>query len=303
MGRTLLVGAAARFASAGAVVSVVRTAPAHPDVGFRGDPAHTGIFAAPALEQFGGVAWRVQTGGPVESSPTVGTAPCMSGAATSCSSGVATARISRWVWLTGGSAGGSTPAPTRRWPGARRRRSRALSRRARDGPGAERRGVRDGSPVGRRRSRRGRHRALPPLPRRRWEGGVAGHTAPGLAQGRPHRRRGLRSGEPPGAAAPPRRGPRPQQLRHLRLSGDRRGPPLGSVRLVGREPVGGYVGGKRGAGLEARGLAAAWVRRYGGPEGTGFVRISGSGADGGPVPNYAEIQAVAEYRPIGREGR
>jgi outer membrane protein assembly factor BamB len=53
-------------------------------------------------------------------------------------------------------------------------------------------------------------------------------------------------------------------------------------------------------GLDERGLAAAWVKRYGGPEGTGFVRISGAGANGGPVPNYAEIQAVAEYRPIGR---
>jgi outer membrane protein assembly factor BamB len=56
-------------------------------------------------------------------------------------------------------------------------------------------------------------------------------------------------------------------------------------------------------GVDERGLAAAWVRRYGGPEGTGFVRINGSGANGGPVPNYAEIQAVAEYRPVGRGGR
>jgi hypothetical protein len=56
-------------------------------------------------------------------------------------------------------------------------------------------------------------------------------------------------------------------------------------------------------GLDERGLAGAWVRRYGGPEGTGFVRITGSGANGGPMPNYAEIQAVAEYRPVGGEGR
>ncbi len=50
-------------------------------------------------------------------------------------------------------------------------------------------------------------------------------------------------------------------------------------------------------GLDERGLAAAWVERYGGPAGTGFVRINGAGANGGPGPNYAEIQAVAEYRP------
>ena len=50
-------------------------------------------------------------------------------------------------------------------------------------------------------------------------------------------------------------------------------------------------------GLDERGLAAAWVKRYGGPPGTGFVRINGGGANGGPNPNVAEIQAVAEYRP------
>ena len=50
-------------------------------------------------------------------------------------------------------------------------------------------------------------------------------------------------------------------------------------------------------GLDERGLAAAWVKRYGGPPGTGFVRINGSGANGGPNPNFAEIQVVAEYRP------
>lgn len=50
-------------------------------------------------------------------------------------------------------------------------------------------------------------------------------------------------------------------------------------------------------GVDERGSAAAWVKRYGGPPGTGFVRINGSSANGGPVPNYAEIQAVAEHRP------
>jgi outer membrane protein assembly factor BamB len=50
-------------------------------------------------------------------------------------------------------------------------------------------------------------------------------------------------------------------------------------------------------GLDERGLAAAWVKRYGGPAGTGFVRITGGGANGGPNPDFAQIQAVAEYRP------
>ena len=50
-------------------------------------------------------------------------------------------------------------------------------------------------------------------------------------------------------------------------------------------------------GLDERGLAAAWVKRYGGPPGTGFVRVNGSGTNGGPNPDVAEIQAVAEYRP------
>ncbi|HUR96380.1 MAG TPA: PQQ-binding-like beta-propeller repeat protein [Gemmatimonadales bacterium] len=57
-------------------------------------------------------------------------------------------------------------------------------------------------------------------------------------------------------------------------------------------------------GLDERGLAAAWVRRYGGPPGTGFVRINGAGANGGPMPNFAEIQTVAEYLPsTAGEGR
>jgi hypothetical protein len=43
-------------------------------------------------------------------------------------------------------------------------------------------------------------------------------------------------------------------------------------------------------GLDERGLAAAWVKRYGGPPGTGFVRINGSGANGGPNPNFARFR-------------
>jgi len=38
---------------------------------FRGNAAHTGVYDASAGGQFGGVRWRVQTGGPVRSSPTI----------------------------------------------------------------------------------------------------------------------------------------------------------------------------------------------------------------------------------------
>lgn len=38
---------------------------------FRVDPAHTGVFAEPALQSYGGLAWRVQTGGAIRSTPVV----------------------------------------------------------------------------------------------------------------------------------------------------------------------------------------------------------------------------------------
>jgi hypothetical protein len=50
-------------------------------------------------------------------------------------------------------------------------------------------------------------------------------------------------------------------------------------------------------GHDQRGLAAARVKRYGGPPGTGFVRINSGGVNGGPAANLAEIQAVPEYQP------
>ena len=50
--------------------------------------------------------------------------------------------------------------------------------------------------------------------------------------------------------------------------------------------------------LDDNGLASSWVKRYGGPPGTGFVRIyGGSWSAGGPTANLAAVQAVAEYRP------
>jgi hypothetical protein len=42
-------------------------------------------------------------------------------------------------------------------------------------------------------------------------------------------------------------------------------------------------------GLDEFGLAAAWVRRYGGPEGTGFVRV--------PADDPMTVYLAAEYRP------
>jgi outer membrane protein assembly factor BamB len=38
---------------------------------FRGGPAHDGVYRGAGLPAFGGLQWRVQTGGPVRSSPTV----------------------------------------------------------------------------------------------------------------------------------------------------------------------------------------------------------------------------------------
>lgn len=50
-------------------------------------------------------------------------------------------------------------------------------------------------------------------------------------------------------------------------------------------------------GLGQRGLAAARIKRQGGPPGTGFLRINGGSVDAGPTANFAEIQAVAECLP------
>jgi hypothetical protein len=51
--------------------------------------------------------------------------------------------------------------------------------------------------------------------------------------------------------------------------------------------------------LDDNGLASSWVRSYGGPLGTGFVRVyGGNWAAGGPTASFAAVQAVAEYRPI-----
>ncbi len=50
--------------------------------------------------------------------------------------------------------------------------------------------------------------------------------------------------------------------------------------------------------LDDNGLASSWVRSYGGPPGTGFVRIyGGNWSAGGPTASFAAVQAVAEYRP------
>jgi hypothetical protein len=43
-------------------------------------------------------------------------------------------------------------------------------------------------------------------------------------------------------------------------------------------------------GLDERGLAAAWVKRYGGPPGTGFVRVNGA------VPTAGRIPTLRRFR-------
>ena len=47
--------------------------------------------------------------------------------------------------------------------------------------------------------------------------------------------------------------------------------------------------------LDERGLAAAWVKGYGGPPGTGFVRVW---PDIGPVPDSGIVWRAAELRPL-----
>ena len=50
--------------------------------------------------------------------------------------------------------------------------------------------------------------------------------------------------------------------------------------------------------MDDNGLASSWVRNYGGPPGSGFVRVyGGSWSAGGPMASFAAVQAVAEYRP------
>ena len=44
-------------------------------------------------------------------------------------------------------------------------------------------------------------------------------------------------------------------------------------------------------GLDEFGLASAWAKRYGGPEGTGFVRV--------PPDDPMTVFLAAEYRPSG----
>ncbi len=48
--------------------------------------------------------------------------------------------------------------------------------------------------------------------------------------------------------------------------------------------------------LDENGLATGWVRSYGGPPGTGFVRLWGAGRK---RPDLTAVQVAAEYRPRG----
>lgn len=49
---------------------------------------------------------------------------------------------------------------------------------------------------------------------------------------------------------------------------------------------------------DEQGLAAAWVRSYGGPEGTGFVRIPVTATPAGAPSNLPALQIAAEYFPV-----
>jgi eukaryotic-like serine/threonine-protein kinase len=50
--------------------------------------------------------------------------------------------------------------------------------------------------------------------------------------------------------------------------------------------------------VDDNGLASSWVKNYGGPPGTGFIRLyGGSWAASGPTGSFSVVQAVAEYMP------
>ena len=53
------------------VVLVSSPAVAEPLAVFRADLAHTGVYSSPALPAFHGVKWKLHTGGPVISSPSI----------------------------------------------------------------------------------------------------------------------------------------------------------------------------------------------------------------------------------------
>jgi outer membrane protein assembly factor BamB len=59
--------------SAPIAIALASRHPGPPDsiATFRGDLAHTGVYRTAGVERFGGLQWRVQTGGMVESSPAV----------------------------------------------------------------------------------------------------------------------------------------------------------------------------------------------------------------------------------------
>jgi eukaryotic-like serine/threonine-protein kinase len=59
--------------SAPIAIALASRHPGAPDstATFRGDLAHTGVYRTAGVERFGGLQWRIQTGGMVESSPTV----------------------------------------------------------------------------------------------------------------------------------------------------------------------------------------------------------------------------------------
>jgi len=48
---------------------------------------------------------------------------------------------------------------------------------------------------------------------------------------------------------------------------------------------------------DEQGLAAAYVKSFGGPAGTGFVRVPVVMGDGGYPLNLEQVQVAAEYRP------
>lgn len=71
-GRLLLLGAALLLVGlAGCDSRVAHTGDVRRAVMFRGDARHAGLYPGPSLGAYGGIAWRVQTGGPIRATPAV----------------------------------------------------------------------------------------------------------------------------------------------------------------------------------------------------------------------------------------
>ncbi|HYO45084.1 MAG TPA: PQQ-binding-like beta-propeller repeat protein [Gemmatimonadota bacterium] len=136
-----------------------------------------------------------------------------------------------------------------------------------------------------------RRRALPPLAGRRRQGGLARASAARLARGA--RRARVLDDRPRGDPAAPRRRPFPAFFDGFGATvtdaGRRWGLEEGWLSRWSADTA-----GVEALALDENGHAAAWVKSYGGPPGSGFVRLE---ADGRDPQRLALVAAAAEGFP------